>query len=397
MTKLPRTRTQGLTVPVLYLFALLGMTVAAFLSPKYGGDEIAYVGCMEALKNTDCNVIHARAYSELAKHVSRQDFAALTAAGTQGQRDKKAHDARFFCSFLTYYNIRPLYLLTAEALTKAGANPYLALRIISATSYLVIGVVVFAWISAYARPWLAAIGSLLLMSSQPVLFIGRQTVPDGFAAATVIAGLYLLFERRHLFIGILLLLISIFIRTDAVLMAAAGVALLWLRRADGFGLKLPYVATLIAVACGSVLFINHLAGNSGMEHLFASTFVNFSIPPDQPVHLTKLEVLGFYANGLRNFRSGFGVPFVILAVIALQFHKSQIRNVVAAAVVALVLHFALYPSAVDRYFVTQYVIFGIGAVAFAGQRTSPRNTRDRVTLAYESTSSVGDRAAVRAS
>jgi len=62
----------------------------------------------------------------------------------------------------------------------------------------------------------------------PLMSMGRSTISDAFALLVTMSGAYLIFEKKRLVPGLVLLLFGIFARTDSVLLVLPILAVLWL-------------------------------------------------------------------------------------------------------------------------------------------------------------------------
>jgi hypothetical protein len=230
------------------------------------------------------------------------------------------------------YAIRPLYLgIVGLAGTVLPVQQ--AISFVSAASLFGIGVVVFLWTQ---RPVLSG----LLIAASPVAELGRIGSPDALAALFAISALWLI-ERRKLYFGLILLFLSIGIRTDNVLILWSVLAwLVWEHRLS------PLAAGAQALAAiGIVFLIDHWAGNYGWIVLFRFSFIAGRYPALIPHALTLGEYLSAFGRGAEVIFSQFSL-WLLLGLLA---WKRRPRPLLAVACVAVVAHFLLFPSPEARY------------------------------------------------
>lgn len=257
------------------------------------------------------------------------------------------------------YSIRPIYIAGISLL--ARSMPILsAISLISAISVFAIGVVILLWTN---RPLLSG----FLIAAAPIAYVGRFGTPDAFATAFVVAALWLLDRRQSL--ALALLFLSLGIRTDNIVLLLAVLAFLAWER------KLPALAAAACAAVAALIVagINHVAGNYGWLVLFHFSFVGGRSPAEVPHTLTMGQYLRGVASGA--FILNRAAVWLLVGCVAWRFRPNPLLLIVASA--ALV-HFFLFPSGEDRYFVWAYVMAGVAlircldiAVGATGLKTAP--------------------------
>jgi len=180
-----------------------------------------------------------------------------------------------FAEFLPCFAIRPVFNEIIYALHYwLGVGFLKAVVIVPVISYWFMGWIVFAWACRYvAAPWAALIAALLFFSP-PLWDLARSTTPDALSSLAVLLALYLLFEDRRLVPGTIILLASIYIRTDNAMLA---LLVLWFLSVARFGVKMTEAVVLSAVAVASVILINHFAGDYGPRVLYYRSFIESPI------------------------------------------------------------------------------------------------------------------------
>jgi hypothetical protein len=113
--------------------------------------------------------------------------------------------------------------------------------------------------------------------------------PDALSSLAVLAS-YVAIDREKLVSGILLLMLSIWIRTDNVLFVVLMLVwLVWKKRIPALH---SIVLGLLSVA--AVLWINYLSGNYGWKVLFQYSFVGGRYPAEITPHIN----IGQYARAV---------------------------------------------------------------------------------------------------
>lgn len=254
------------------------------------------------------------------------------------------------------YKIRPAYLILVSAVAGTGMSVQHAINLISAASFFAIAVAVGLW----TRRLLL---SALIVVSAPIAILGRMGTPDALSAATVILAL-LAMLRERVDLGCMLLLISVWIRTDNIIVLALSIPILGLPRMPGWRAAIYFVTGV-----GSVMAINRMAGNYGWTVLFQWSFLpGTSSPAEIHTPVTVHEYLGVFLTSLTSLLSRLTI-WTFLGFLAWTGARN-LRPLLTAAALATAAHFVLYPSPEDRYLVWAYVVAAIALVEWDSVRSS---------------------------
>lgn len=249
------------------------------------------------------------------------------------------------------YKIRPLYLSLIAAISATGLSIQHGINLVSAGSFFAIALAVGLW----TRRLLL---SALIVVSAPIAGLARMGTPDALSAAAVLFGLLAL-VRQRMNLGCMLLLLSVWIRTDNIVVLALALLILGWE-------KLPRwkAALYFAAGIASVLAINRLAGNYGWTILFQWSFLaGTSSPADIHTPVTLREYLSVFASSLASLLGRLTIWIVLGLLTWVGSERS--RPLLATAALATVAHFVLYPSPEDRYLVWAYVVAAIAAIEWA--------------------------------
>lgn len=352
----------------LFLLVLLAETAYCYLHPVAYFDTFAYVSLQRRVADGNdfgavgrsCAAALPGAYNGCGAATSSEVFAQAAALSPEE-----------YPAFLRFYTVKPMYNLLAGAVrTVLGVDAWRALRVVSAGSFLLIGLVCMWWLRRLVSPALAAIGALCLVSLPVTLGLGRGLLPDALLTALLVLGAALLSGRRWV-AGAGVLLLATLVRADALLLlGAAGSLLIWRNTGPGRR-RLQSLGGFAAAFGGWAVLLRLSTGSYPWRVLFVHSFLAWTPPsgyPDLQVTLREyLQVMS--SNGIRTVLFCLPLP-LLLAAIALAGRRrcTPERELVWAGLAAVLLRLLLYPGVEERYYVWLTLIAGAGAVGAAGRR-----------------------------
>ncbi|MEX1181810.1 MAG: hypothetical protein WEF86_01145 [Gemmatimonadota bacterium] len=322
--------------------------------PHYNWDMVAYIGVAFRFAGASDEVAHERTYRALRQSVPAEDYELLTQA--DAYRRTVAADYRAFAQQLPFYSVKPIYPLKIALLTQTGVDPVRASVIVSGAAYLLIGAILFLWLSSFLRGFTIVAVTWVIMSLPFMLDLARGSTPDAMSTAVVLTALWLLMEKEWLWPALALLVVSIGVRPDNLLwvFAIAGYAAVRLRNVR--------VAALFSAAGTAVyLLLASWSDNAGWRTLFHHSFVErLAFPQDfEPV----LTVPGYVWIYLRESHPVNLPTFLLLMLLIaacifvglLRRHgRGDARVVLLAAMGGFaVLHWLVYPGE-DRFMAAAY-------------------------------------------
>jgi len=258
------------------------------------------------------------------------------------------------------YAVKPLYVRAIEATKFTGLPMQSRINLISALSLFGVGLVALAWTD---KPGYSA----LLLASSAITVIFRMGTPDGLSAFIVLTGLWLISRSRYL-IGILFLIISVWIRTDNVLLVMAVLGyLLWRKKINAMD-----ASVLGMISAGSVALINRLSGNYSWRVLFQFSFIGGRSPAEIDPRFGISEFIGVAIRNAETIVPQIAI-WVLLGAIAWKVNPSK-SGLLIPVWVAVAAHYAFYPSPESRYLVWAFLVTGIILVT-ALQRQSAVSVR----------------------
>jgi hypothetical protein len=351
-----------------YALLLALLSIHLYRTPMYDMDSIQYMGNALLMEEHDPVRIHQRVYAELRRSVPKVPLEQLLGHEPGAPEDQnlsrqvRAADPYRFAEFLPLFAIRPLYNQTLYFVGKTGIGLVKAGVLISVVSYYFIGVLLFFWLGAYAGPLLRFAASLLLMISPPLTALGRDPTSDALASLVAFAALYLIFEKRRLASGMVLLLASIYFRTDFVVLAGPVILVCWLERR----FALWQAVVLAALAVASVLCINHFAGDYGIKMLYYRNFIAAPVAPgEMVVQFSARDYLAAFRAGITKVAESFFLPFLLLGTLGLRSVRN--RNLFGVALAYVLLHFVILPNWQERWVAVFYLSMLVCAVSAQGE------------------------------
>ena len=342
-------RSLYLQIPYLCFFLLL--SVWAIRQPHYTWDLLGYVGC--AVNSTDPKIIHDVAFDAIRDAPSDEDIHA-----DNPYRKDVAANPYHFAEQLPFYSIKPVYVALIKVLHRAGMPFQKSAVAISAASNFLLAVLLWQWLAAYLTGWSLAAACTLIMLSPNILVLSRWATPDCLATLVAAVAFYLILERKSYFWGSALLLLDVWVRTDALVLAGIVFAVSLITRK----LDITQFAALSLLALGSYFAINHFAGNYGWPALFYNSFLGgLTAPGEAVIHFSWSAYVHQWVRGAFLWLiSGSFALYVLLGGLAISLNRSSMYSFMCAAVlVARTVSYLLYPNGDQRYTAVLFVLIPV--------------------------------------
>ena len=353
-----------LQIPYLCFFLLL--SVWAVRQPHYTWDLLGYVGC--SVDSTDPRDIQRASFDAIRTTVSDEDIRV-----DNPYRVDVAANPYHFTEQLPFYSIKPIYIALIRALHRTGMPFQKAAVAISAASSFVLALLLWYWLGAYLAGLPLVAACALIMLSPNILVLSRWATPDCLATTIAAIGLYLILERKLYFWGSSALLLDVWVRTDALVLAGIVFAVLLLCRR----LDTAQFLALSILALGSYFTINHFGGNYGWPALFYNSFSGgLAAPGEAVIHLSPSAYAHQVVRGafLWLISGGFAL-YVLLGALAIWLNRSSLYTYMVSAVLAArVLSYLLYPNGDQRYTAVLFVLVLVSLVIAVRLKTLAQPT-----------------------
>ena len=353
-----------LQIPYLCFFLLL--SAWAVRQPHYTWDLLGYVGC--SVDSTDARDIQRAAFDAIRTTVSDEDIRV-----DNPYRVDVAANPYHFTEQLPFYSIKPIYIALIRALHRTGMPFQKAAVAISAASSFVLALLLWYWLGAYLAGLPLVAACALIMLSPNILVLSRWATPDCLATTIAAIGLYLILERKSYFWGSSALLLDVWVRTDALVLAGIVFAVLLLCRR----LDTAQFLALSILALGSYFTINHFGGNYGWPALFYNSFSGgLAAPGETVIHLSPSAYAHQVVRGafLWLISGGFAL-YVLLGALAIWLNRSSLYTYMVSAVLAArVVSYLLYPNGDQRYTAVLFVLVLVSLVIAVRLKTLAQPT-----------------------
>ncbi len=367
---------------IVYLLFLTAVLIWSYRNPHYNWDMIPYIAQARMFKEHDVRIIHAQIYAEIRKEVPSDKYDELTgAAGVKANselyRSDMARNYLHFAEQLPFYSTKPLFVMCVYVLHGLGFGVVQATLIPSLVGYVILALLVFEWVGHFTGGFYRLACASLIAFSAPVLLLPRLPTPDSLSTALVLLALYFLLEKQSAAVCSGLLLLSLYARTNNIVIAVfvLGYLALWAKGS----IRLNYLqgGLLLTVCMASVSAINHFSGFYGWATLFHQSLLGLlNTPGESLVHVSVRAYLVALKQGLFfSTFTGFLSQFVFLGVLALLVFGATknnerllvYRHLTLLVLASLVAYFLLMPSMTrwfehERFNVPQYLFLAISCV-----------------------------------
>ncbi|MGB2691577.1 MAG: hypothetical protein WBC96_03690 [Thermodesulfobacteriota bacterium] len=344
---------------------------------------LGYVGSVKSFEITDKEALHSYVYSEAKNSIPTEKLNALLGGGGVPSKEEigkpisqipkassdyyqkvMSTDPEAFYQQLPFYQIRVIYIALVYLVSELGVNIFLATNLISTIS-LILGL----WILLFAfKPYI----NNYLLYSIPFFFlafglieVAKLGTPDGLAFLMVTIIAYL-FTRIHWSI-LIIIPISILVRTDLIIYAVLILGYLLIYY------KAWRYLTIASILSSALIYylVNQYFGNYGWMTVFYFSFIEpITHPADFTIQISLIEFLKSYKVGIVSML--FNPPFLVYIAITILslflLAKSQGRNlyekrtfnlmryISLSSFLYIAIHFLLYPSIWNRFFIGQYML-----------------------------------------
>lgn len=314
---------------VIFLAVAAAVSFHCYRDSILGIDVLGYAGVVALGDSGSVVKAHDAVYSaRLNPHVLGRDEDSPQALDMR----QRAADPYAAALHFPYFAIKPLFILTLQAVHRSGITVVDSVRLTVALFYFAIAAML--WV--YTRSWLV----LVIMILPETMFLGQTQDPDGMSCFFMLLGLWLVFFKQK-DMGLLPLLLAIWIRPEnALLCVLVVLALVFQGRVDW-----QKALVLIVLSVGSELVISHYgyAWNEVYGHFLgaapgsgaASPFANFSLS------LVRAAIAVLHS----------AVPlFGLLWLVCFPFVREDLRWIMGITLVFSVVRFVLVPGYEPRYY-----------------------------------------------
>ena len=271
-----------------YILFLSIFTVFIGVKPYYGVDMLFYMAIiLEMDGETSVEQVHRTVYQEAESTAGFRRYRDLVAASDY--RRALAADEVAFGEQIPFYVIKPLYLALAFLGYKVGAGLLFAAVLPCLLAYFAIGVLLLYWIDRQLpSPWLVVWVSVAIVTSEPLVDLGKSVSPDALSTVLLLAGAYFFIEGQSLRRSTLFFALAILARPDAIIL----ITLFFLIVAVGKwhrSVFWPQLLLCFLLCLGSYyvprLFLEHVSWSTLFYHAFVDRLLYpLSEPQSVAIH-----------------------------------------------------------------------------------------------------------------
>jgi hypothetical protein len=360
MTKLSRLA----IIPYVCFFLLL--SAWAVVQPQYTWDLVGYIGA--SVDSPNAEAIHRATFDAIRPISSNKDI-----QPDNPYRADVTANPYHFAEQLPFYSIKPIYVALIRGFHRLGLPFPKAAVAISAVSNFLLALLLWRWLSAYLSGLpLLSVCTLILLSPN-ILGLARWATPDCLATFVAALAMYLILERRLYFWGCSLLVLNVWVRTDALVLAGIIFVVLLLRGK----LDIAQFASLSMLSLASYFAINHYAGNYGWPVLFYNSFLGgLTAPGEALIHISRSAYSHQVVRGAYLWLiSGSFALYLLLGGLAIWLNRSSMySDMIVGILTARALCYVLYPNGDQRYTAVLFVVVPIALVIAVCLSTLRRST-----------------------
>jgi hypothetical protein len=365
---------------LVYFLCLLPIAIYCFKRPYHNWDMLAYMGVVVKMDHSDINQIHQLVYQQAKADVPAEEFVQLIDPHT-AYRNNMSQNSVDFYQQLPFYTVKPLYTGFIFLLHKIGFPLASATVLPSIIGYLLIGLLLFLWLSKYLTPMITWVGALLLMYSTPMINLARLSTPDCLSGFLLLAAMYYILEKPSAVGMFLFLVLSVFCRIDNFVTGFIIISFLAMTKFEDKKISLSKYILMLGVLVTSYLAVA-VKATEGFSWSFwyfpkFAHFYNLSYNLQTSFSLNKYFALA-YSHGITALVSTnmvfflFIVLLIVVFPIPTRFRKFNFDQLFCLLLTLIILiRYILYPNIDDRFYIAFYLVFIMVLVKKLSQNHKP--------------------------
>jgi hypothetical protein len=330
--------------------------------PLYNWDMVAYIAVALIDSGQPADTAYRASHEAIARSVP--PAVAERLKDTRNEHLIAADETRF-AALLPFFTVKPVYPALIAALHRMGVDLVAASVAVSASSYALICILLYVWISRWV-PLVVGVALAALLFLSPFLTpIGQLSSPDALSTLVILLALFLAIERQHRAAGAALLVVAIAVRPENILYCGIFLAYLAASRRMGLGKCLAFCGAAVAF----YLLLTGRTNNYGWRTLFYFAMVDNTIAPAGFVSpLTFLDYLTIYLRQIDAivFTTQDGFAFFALIGLGALCLKMKRRlwadryvHLLILAALFTVARLAVLPSDASRALLPAYLLLTI--------------------------------------
>lgn len=350
-----------------YIFFILGLTIMLALKPDYNWDMLPYMAILEKMNGVKpFSRVHENVYFNAQKNLPQKKYKELVDIKDK-YRTKMAADAFAFETQLPYFDIKPVYLISAFVFYKIGFSLAYATVLPSLISFAFINFISFVWLKKFSLSFKALLAALLLICCLAIPLATRSN-PDGLSCLFLLTGSYFFLEYKNLFLSVFFLILSILVRPENIIFSFLLYSIVL---AGKWERKVPIYISLIYLCLLALSYFlpEKLMSNAGWSSLFYHAFIDNTADPFVKQTITVSIYLKVIQENFLNIKSlALFILLFILSVLILQrtsfrFKKADLYQLYYVAVIAsVIIKLLLFPMLSFRFILPSLLLLVFAAV-----------------------------------
>ena len=344
------------------LACLVPIAIFAYKRPSYNWDMLAYMALVVQMEKNDITEVHKITYDNARQNIPPNEYSKLTSGDLRKRRMENPSE---FQRILPLYAVKPFYIWLSYGFYKAGASLPLSTVIPSIIAYLLIGLLLFHWLSRHHSLLLAFAGTLLIMYSSAMINVANLSTPDCVSAFFLLAAFYFILESPSILFSFLFLTGSVFVRLDNIVMSSLVLTFLFL--SGLWKKKIPLVQYLIilSVLAGAYIIVSGMARGDNWDLLYYPTFIKY-YHPDHEVQLSfsMSNYLSLFSDRvvMALLYSQASIFFLLVLLMFSAALPAKVRDLpfeqlfCILLVFTIIIRFLLFPDLEDRFYIAFYVV-----------------------------------------
>lgn len=330
--------------PYLYALIVVLICVRDFRHAVANFDMFGYIAASEAARGKNTDQIFSTVNDEVHLLTAQQRDTLLAVP----YRRNVLSSTKYLSLAIPIYRAKPLYVAFIRGLQYLTRSYSVATLLPTVLAYIGIAAIVWFLVGRYNL-----ILAILIMLQPAFLNVAHLRTPDLLATFVLLLGLYLCIGHQTI-LGTALLITSVWIRPDYVVYPSCFVVARYLQK------KMPaWLLTLafVLIAATSMLIRTSTYPWSTLYyHSFVTPVVD---PATLHFHLTAGVYLHIAFRTLIDIWERFGGLALLLTLLAAGYRHNRI--LLAACVVGTGLHFLIFPSGEERFYLPLYLFASIMA------------------------------------
>jgi hypothetical protein len=259
--------------------------------------------------------------------------------------------------------VKPLYTGLVYLGYKARIPLIQATLVPSFITYLLIGLLLFYWLSIYLRPSITFLISLLIMISSPMIEVAKLATPDCLSAFLLLSAFYFVLEKPSLLLAALLMALSIFARLDNIIACLITFGIVYFSKKWDQKISFKNFSLIISLFIGCYLLIGLIAYRYGWSIFYYNDFAGHlhqSYGSNEDFSLKSYLRL-MYEHVLSGINRSYLTVFLVLLFFNFMEPK-QVKKLsfdklfLLFILVILLIRLILYPDVSDRFYIPFYLV-----------------------------------------